>query len=308
MRNFTNLISQSSLHKVTTITTTGYGSYTVDAGVNILHVEASAGGGGGGGGFLNSSDLTISASGAGGNSGGYVNCVIVFSSYTGHNTLAYYIGAGGAGGVALYTTPALFKSDGGTGGLTTLQVNGTEIFTLVGGLGGNGALVWTQAYYTGGAARANTDENTIEWTGTTHLLTLVNLKIPRTGASGAISNNISTGYDPGVMEVKYGVPVAERAGPILRPSIGDWAGGTFGAANFANGGNGASGWIGQGGIAGYCNAANLSQLVGSNARGSGSGGAGGSTVNAHNGTAAGTAGSPGVLMITAYKGPLVDAI
>ena len=310
MRNFTNLISQSSFYSVTTITGPAISSYVVQPGVNILHVEACAGGGGGGGPAQNSTDRTKSGSGAGGNSGGYINCFIMFSSYVGHSPMAYAVGGAGAGGARYYGPPAFpagTGQPGAPGGSTILQVNGLDIFNLVGGIGGNPGLHWTSTSYLGGTSAPNGTSNSFTYEESTHIVGVVNLKAPKQGGAGACSNTSSENYNPGTMEANYGLPIAEHAGKILRVPFGtSWPGAPLGTQNHANGGAGAYGWLGQGGTSGYPQT--LGSLIGSNARGYGSGGAGGSTMNIANGSANGSNGSPGVMTITAYKGPIVDTI
>lgn len=76
---------------VVVATTTGFGTFSVPAGVNRLCVQVVGGGGGGGG----SSDSGTNSAGGGGGAGGYASeCIDV----TGTSTIGYGIGGGGAGG------------------------------------------------------------------------------------------------------------------------------------------------------------------------------------------------------------------
>jgi hypothetical protein len=101
------------------IFTSGSGTYTPTAGANYIWVRAVGGGGGGGGASATTNGHF--SSGSCGGSGGYAEYWGAAAS------LAYSVGAAGAGGVA--------ASAGSDGGATTLGTAGAQI-NVGGGLGG----------------------------------------------------------------------------------------------------------------------------------------------------------------------------
>lgn len=113
------------------IFTTASGVYTSTPGTNVRYVKQVGGGGGGGGanGTVGSGD----AAGAGGNSGWCIEYRVFGQNLSG----TFVCGAAGVGGVAA-------AGNGGTGGDTTLTING-QTYVAKGGTGGLGALNTNQA-------------------------------------------------------------------------------------------------------------------------------------------------------------------
>ena len=131
--------------------TTGSGNFTVPTGVTSVIVEVwGAGGGGGAGG------LQTSPGAAGGGGGGYTRKTLTVSA---GQTIAYVVGAGGAGNLLCENSAA-----GTTGDPSSATYSGTT-YTANGGVGGesNGG-GGTGLAGTGGSA-SNGDENRTGGTG-----------------------------------------------------------------------------------------------------------------------------------------------
>ena len=129
--------------------TTGSGNFTVPTGVTSVIVEVwGAGGGGGAGGAAGNPGA------AGGGGGGYTRKTLTVSA---GQTIAYVVGAGGAGNL-LYDNSAA----GTTGAPSSATYSGTT-YTANGGIGG-GSREGTELAGTGGSA-SNGDENRTGGTG-----------------------------------------------------------------------------------------------------------------------------------------------
>jgi hypothetical protein len=109
---------------------TGAGTYTPFSGTKRVLVRMIGGGGGGGGAAFSAGHPD--ASGAGGNSGWYLEFRVSGSSGANVAGGAFSCGAAGAAGSSAPT-------NGGTGGDTTIVINGTT-FTAKGGTGGGSAI------------------------------------------------------------------------------------------------------------------------------------------------------------------------
>jgi hypothetical protein len=136
-------------------TTAGSGTETIPTGYTTLTIEVWGGSGGGGSGYFNLMP-TGTLGGGGGGSGGYAK-----STYTvtgaGGQTIAYTVGAAGAGG----TYPG-----NGTAGGTSSTASGTFTITSISCTGGGGGgQAGTSIYGSGGTAGAASGGNVTNTSG-----------------------------------------------------------------------------------------------------------------------------------------------
>ena len=130
---------------------TGSGSVTVPSGKTRIWLFAQAGGGGGGGDFYG---YTCNAhAGSGGNGG------TVYRDYqvSGGQTINYSVGSGGHGGSgACHVNYNGHGGSSGSGGNTTITINGSQRVTLTGGSGGGHAANWYGCHNGGSGSHGNT--------------------------------------------------------------------------------------------------------------------------------------------------------
>lgn len=108
-------------------TTIGTSSFVVPDKVTSITVQASGGGGGGGG--ADSGDIDHAIYGQGGYPSNLQSTTL---AVTPGDTISFTIGAGGAGA----STSENYYPAGSTGSSTTVQLNGTTVLTVAGGVGG----------------------------------------------------------------------------------------------------------------------------------------------------------------------------
>ncbi len=195
--------------------TTGSGNFTVPTGVTSVIVEVWGAGGGGGAAGTTGSDQGA----AGGGGGGYTRKTLTVSA---GQTIAYVVGAGGAGNSTADDALA-----GTTGGLSSATYSGTT-YTANGGVGGVGNM-GSGVVGVGGTA-TNGDEN-------------------RTGGSGSLkTGNIGGGGGSSAGSGSNGA-TAPAASATSQPGgtspqgggFGGYGGNTAGGSGVSPGGGGGGG-------------------------------------------------------------------
>ncbi|GEM_PF-2868966 len=220
-----------------TFVTTGAGTWTAPNGVTSVIVDTWAGGGGGGG----TTGLSHRSGGAGGGAGGgFASATVTVIPGTTYN---YYVGAGGAGGVAfpisdgktgedsMFQASSTVLSKGGGGGATT-GTSGVGGATTTGAIG-------TVIYYGGNGADGSEDNNSGGGGG-------------GAGSAGngnkAVTNSAGSGGSPDGGNGGSGVLCDLGSGAVGNPGNTLGGGGSGGEAGCGNpitrdGGAGANGKI-----------------------------------------------------------------
>jgi hypothetical protein len=220
----------------TTESLTGSADWTIPTGVSQVTVEMWGGGGGGGAKAVTAQPGT----GGGGGGGGYSRAVL--TGLTPGNTIAYSVGAGGAGGTVTGPTDGqaggnttfvgVTTANGGGGGFTRTSATnpnggaGGTGSTGNGGVGGNGNTVNASGGNGGGAGG---------WNGTAGVA----------GGAGA-STGATAGIGGGIVPSKGGdggIVVSGNAGNPGKPPGGGGAAGSGASNPQKDGTNGAAGLI-----------------------------------------------------------------
>jgi hypothetical protein len=287
---------------------TANGSWTAQAGVHFIEIEAIGGGGGGGAGANGSVNITESPLGGGGGGAGIMSKVTI--AVTPGTTYDVIIGTAGAGGVH-----SAVPGVGGNGGDTAFQTQGGVVMArFVGGGGGQASnlLLDVSGYNTNGGKPANNPYVSSASAGA-GLVSSPNGQ-PRImigeGGIGGDSNALGARSQglAGSNALVYnatGFTGGARGAPgtddVTGPYYAGGAGGG-GAASYygtggagGNGGNAADGaGVGAAGTAG-------ATTVGASGSGGGGGGAGGSAGGGAGNGASGAAGQTGHMVIRWYE-------